>query len=87
MIGLGRGSPSLQGGLQRPDGPNDQQVDPVLGRQEPLHPANLGVTQQLGTRGHRIGQQPAGGSAGSDQHVWVAADALDLAGVGVGLDQ
>ena len=62
MMGSGRGRRRRSRACNARMGLDEQQVDPVLGRQQPLHPANLGVVQQLGLGGQR---GSASGPAGS----------------------
>jgi NADPH:quinone reductase len=77
----------VQPGLDEPERPEDDHVEPVLVRDEPLDRADLGVGEDLGHGGHLLTAQPAARRADRYPDLRIAADALDLAGGGVGLHQ
>src|SRR4029453_1068716 len=70
----------MEQALKRADRPDEEQVEPILARDESLDVLLLGRRQDLGPGRHRLTTEPTAGRARGDAHERVPADPPDLAG-------
>ena len=77
----------MQDGLHEPQRPDHHDVGPVLSGDELFGAADLGLREHFGYGGYLPAAKPAACRAGRYLHRRIAADALHLAGRGIGLHQ